>query len=85
VSNVRIRFNFDQIRRLRVAPETHALVVDKARRMEAALQGMGAETKTDSQTGPNRARAAVITGYEPGATLETSRRNLLNALDAARD
>ncbi len=85
MSRVRIRYNFDMIRGLNTLPRTHALLLQKAHHVDAALRSVGAQTKVDAQPGPNRARAAVITGYEPGATAEGSRRNLLLALDAARD
>lgn len=85
MSDARIRYNFDLIRGLTTLPRTHALMLQKARAVDAALRSAGVQTKVDAQAGPNRARAAVIAGYEDGATAETTRRNLLLALDAARD
>lgn len=85
MSGVRIRYNFDFIRSLTTLPRTHALLLQKAHHVDAALSSAGAQNRVDAQSGPNRARAAVITGYEDGATAEGSRRNLLLALDAASD
>lgn len=80
----RIRYNFNVIRGLLTDPATGREVLRKAHDMEAALNSAGVETKVDHQDGPNRFRAAVIAGYERGATAAGTRRNLLRALDAAR-
>ena len=85
MSKVRMRYNFDAIRSLNTAERTQRAVLQKARDIDAALRSVGAQTKVDTQDGPNRARAAVIAGYEDGATAEGTRRNLLLALDAAAD
>ncbi|MFJ9318803.1 hypothetical protein [Streptomyces globisporus] len=81
----RIRYNFDLIRSLTTSEGAQRVVLQKARDIDAALTSVGVQTRVDTQDGPNRARAAVIAGYEPGATAERTRRNLLLALDAARD
>ena len=80
----RIRYNFNEIRGLLTAPGTKRYVLKKQRDVDAALQSVGVETRTDHQDGPNRVRAAVIAGYERGATAEGTRRNLLLAIDAAK-
>ncbi|WP_173456735.1 hypothetical protein [Streptomyces sp. NRRL S-31] len=85
MSGPRIRYNFDAIRALNTAPRTHAYLLKKAHDVDAALRSVGVQTRVDAQAGPNRARAAVIAGYEDGATAEGTRRNLLLALDAAAD
>jgi hypothetical protein len=81
----RIRYNFNAIRALPASPGAQRVVLQKARDVDDALRSVGAETRVDTQAGPTRARAAVIAGYEDGATAEITRRNLLLALDAARD
>ncbi|AUG87275.1 neck protein [Streptomyces phage Rowa] len=85
MSNVNIRYNFDFIRGLAKSEGAQRVVLAKARDIDAALRSVGVQTKVDTQDGPNRARAAVIAGYEDGATAEGTRRNLLLALDAAAD
>lgn len=80
-----MQYNFDMIRGLNTLPRTHAFLIKKAKDIDAALRSVGAQTKVDAQPGPIRARAAVISGYEDGATAEGTRRNLLLALDAAAD
>lgn len=85
MSNVNIRYNWDFIRGLTTSEGAQRVVLQKARDIDAALMSAGVQTKVDVQDGPNRARAAVIAGYEDGATAEGTRRNLLLSLDAARD
>lgn len=85
MSRVRIRYNFDAIRALPNSPGAQRVVLQKARDVDAALLSVGVQTKVDTQSGPTRARAAVIAGYEDNATAAGSRRNLLLALDAATD
>lgn len=85
MAGARIRYNFDAIRALPTSEGAQRVVLQKARDVDAALRSVGAETRVDTQAGPHRARAAVIAGYEDGATAETTRRNLLLALDAAAD
>lgn len=85
MSGARIRYNFDFIRSLTTSEGAQRVVLEKARAIDAALLSVGVQTKVDTQPGPNRARAAVIAGYEDGATAEGTRRNLLLALDAAAD
>lgn len=85
MANARIRYNFDAIRALSTSEGAQRVVLQKARDIDAALRSVGVETKVDVQDGPRRARAAVIAGYENGATAEGTRRNLLLSLDAAAD
>lgn len=85
MTGARITYNFDMIRGLATLPRTHALMLQKARQVDDVLRSVGVETRVDAQAGPNRARAAVIAGYEDGATAERTRRNLLLALDVASD
>lgn len=80
-----IRYNFDAIRALLTAEGTVRAVRDAAEKVENKAMDQGAQTRTDFQSGPNRARAAVIVGYEPGATAERSRRILLRSLDIGGD
>ncbi len=77
----RIRYNFDFIRSMTTLPETQRVVVAVARQVDAKAIAQGSQTKVDTQSGPNRVRAAVIAGYENGATAENTRRVLLNSLD----
>lgn len=83
--STRMRYNFDAIRALSTSEGAQEAVMRKARDIDAALRSVGIQTKVDFQPGPNRARAAVIAGYEDGATAERTRRNLLLALDASAD
>ncbi len=83
--SARIRYNFDAIRALPTSEGAQRVILAKARDVDAALRSVGLETRVDTQAGPTRARAAVIAGYEDGATAERTRRNLLLALDAAAD
>lgn len=82
---VRIRYNFDFIRGLTTSEGAQRVILAKARDVDAALRSVGVQTKVDTQSGPARARAAVVAGYEDGAHADTTRRNLLLALDAAAD
>lgn len=77
----RIRYNFNAIRGLLTSPGALRTVVIAARKVEENAQSQGSQTRVDWQTGPNRARAAVIAGYEPGATAEKTRRVLIRSLD----
>jgi hypothetical protein len=81
---VRLQYNFDFIRGLTSSEGAQRVVLAKARDIDAALRSVGVQTKVDHQAG-TRARAAVIAGYEDGATAEGTRRNLLLSLDAAAD
>lgn len=81
MSRPRIRMNFDLIRSYPATPEALALVERKAREIESGLGDV--QSRIDSQPGPNRARAAVIAGYEPGATAENTREALLRAMGGA--
>lgn len=83
--SARIRYNFDAIRALPTSEGAYRVVMQKAHDVDAALRSVGVQTKVDGQHGDRRARAAVIAGYEDGATAEGTRRNLLLALDAAAD
>lgn len=82
MAKARIRYNFNFIRGLLTDPETGRVVLAAARQMDAKATAQGSQTKVDYQAGGSRVRAAVIAGYENGATAENTRRVLLNSLDA---
>lgn len=75
----RIRFNWDYILSLPRTPQTAAVVMRVARDVDEACES---DSRVDGADGSDRFRAAVIAGYEPGATAETTRRALLQALSA---
>jgi hypothetical protein len=85
MSGVRLRYNFDFIRSLNTAEGTQRVIKQKAQDVDAALRSVNLQTRVDFQEGPNRARAAVIAGYEDNATAERTRFFLLKAIDAATD
>lgn len=82
MADVRMRYNFDFIRGLARSHQALSVVVNTGRKIDQAVQAQGGKTKFDFQGGDQRARAAVIAGYEDGATAESTRRMLLRALDA---
>ena len=62
-----------------------AVQSDLAARAAAVRNAAGPEHhKVDTQVGPNRARAAVITTTDEGKRREARDRNLTRAFDAAR-
>lgn len=69
------------VRELLRSPEVKANLEARAQRIAAAA-GPGHET--DSETGPNRARAAVFTATAEARHAEATTRNLSRALDAGR-
>lgn len=79
--SARIRYNFNLIRGFLKSTETQRVLLETARKVEANAKSQGAGTRVDSQLGQRRARAAVIAGYERGATAESTRRVLLRSLD----
>lgn len=83
--SARIRYNFDFIRGLLTDPETQRVVLEEARKVDQKAIGQGSQTRVDVQSGPRRIRAAVIAGYEDGATAENTRRVLLGSLDGSGD
>lgn len=83
--STRIRYNFDYIRGLLTDPETQRVVLEEARKVDQKAIGQGSQTRVDVQAGPRRVRAAVVAGYEDGATAENTRRVLLGSLDGGGD
>lgn len=63
-------------------PGVAARTEEVARKIDATAS-RDTDTKFDSQMGDKRFRAAVIGGYEHGATAEHTRATLLRALDGA--
>lgn len=82
MSRVRIRFNWDVVRSLPRTDGAGRVLEGVARRMDAAVSAEGGQARVDIEQGPTRYRAAVIAGYEDGATAENTRDQLLRALDA---
>jgi len=77
----RIRMNWNAVQDLLKAPATQELIKEKTRDIDRAVNGNGGRSRVDFSAEGERARGAVIAGYEPGATAESTRRQLLQALD----
>lgn len=75
----RVEINYRELIKFLREP-SRGPVLDAAQRIDSATQS---ESRVDSDIGPERIRAAVIAGYERGATAESTRTALLRALDGA--
>ncbi|MFI7009971.1 hypothetical protein [Streptomyces sp. NPDC050145] len=76
---MRVRINYEFINGLVHDAQVAQVVQDVARDVDAAC---ASDSRVDWTDGLGRFRAAVIAGYEPGATAESTRRALLQALSA---
>lgn len=79
--SARMRYNFSFLRGLMTDPAVQRVVQREADAIEARAQALGSQTRGDHQVGSSRYRAAVIAGYEPGATADRTRDVLLRSLD----
>jgi hypothetical protein len=78
---LRLKLNRSGMRQLLTSP---GIAADVRRRAEAVAANAGPGHRIDSQIGPNRARAAVITDSFEARRAEATSRNLTRALSAAR-
>ena len=76
--SVRVVLNFPVIKEIPKSPGAQRVVVDQAQEMSARCDS---DSRVDHAMEAERYRAAVIAGYEPGATAESTRDALLRALD----
>lgn len=79
--SARIRMDWNAINDFLKTPEVQNLVKEHTRRIDANAAAQGTETRVDFSANGERARGAVIAGYENGATAESTRRALLRSLD----
>ena len=82
MADLRLKINSAGIKALLTSP---GLAADLTARAEAVRHAAGSKHHiVDTQSGPNRARAAVITSTYEGMRREATDRNLVRAIDAAR-
>lgn len=81
MSNVRIVLNRRGVRDLLRSRE---IAADLTRRAERIASAAGPGHRVESEIGPNRARAAVITDTVDAMVAEATHRTLTRALDAGR-
>ncbi|MEU5149736.1 hypothetical protein AB0G42_21465 [Streptomyces yangpuensis] len=81
--SARIRINWNVIHELLKSEGIKEEVKRHTRRIDAAASAQGSQTRIDFSADGERARGAVIAGYEDGATAESTRRILLGSLDGA--
>ncbi|AKY02158.1 hypothetical protein AVV13_gp09 [Streptomyces phage SF1] len=77
----RLRINWNVVHDLLKNQETQEVIREHTRRIDRAVVGQGGQSRVDFSAEGERARGAVIAGYEPGATAESTRAQLLQALD----
>lgn len=82
MANVRVVLNRKGIRDLLRSDEIKA---ELERRAHAIAAAAGPGHTVDSQIGPHRARAAVVTDTVDAMLAESHHRNLTRAIDAGRD
>lgn len=83
--SARIRINWNVVHDLLKTSEIQDVVKSHTRRIDANASGQGSQTRVDFSADGERARGAVIAGYEKGATAESTRRILLTSLDGGSD
>lgn len=81
MTKVRIVLNRRGVRELLRSPEIQS---DLERRAGNIAQAAGPGHEVDSEVGPNRARAAVITDTVQAMISEAANRSLTRAIDAGR-
>jgi hypothetical protein len=77
----RVRINWDVVHSLLKLPATAAVIEEHTKRIDANVTALGVQSRRDFAMEGERARGAVIAGYEPTATAENTRRALLLSLD----
>lgn len=80
----RITIKMSEIRKLLKLPEVDAEVIRIAGLVENRVTAQALQTRIDQKKGRKRMRAAVIAGYEDGATAENTRRALLRSMDGVQ-
>jgi hypothetical protein len=81
----RLRVNWTVVHDLLKTSDVQALIKDRTRDIDQAVARQGGQSRVDFSAEGERARGAVIAGYEPGATAASTRRQLLQALDGAEE
>lgn len=78
---IRVQLNRAGVRELLRSSEVRA---DLERRASAIARAAGDGMETDSEVGPNRARASVRTATSEAVKAEAEHRSLTSAIDAGR-
>lgn len=81
MSGTRVRINWDVVHRLLKLPTTAAVIEDHTQRIDSNVSALGVQSRRDFANVGERARGAVIAGYEDTATADNTRRTLLMSLD----
>lgn len=79
--SARIRINWPVIHEMLKSEAVKDEIRKHTRRIDANATALGSQTRIDFEADGERARGAVIAGYEDGATAESTRRILLGSLD----
>lgn len=77
----RLRINWNVVHDLLKTDGIKQEIRAHTRRIDANAQALGSQTRIDFEADGERARGAVIAGYENGATAANTRRVLLGSLD----
>lgn len=81
----RLRIHWDVVNDFLKTPEMQEEIKKHTRRIDANATAQGTQSRVDFSADGERARGAVIAGYENGATAENTRRVLLGSLDGGSD
>ncbi|WP_326792049.1 hypothetical protein OHA79_09615 [Streptomyces sp. NBC_00841] len=84
MSGTRVRINWDVVHSLLKLPTTAAIIQEQTGHIDANVTALGLQSRRDFALEGERARGAVIAGYEDGATAERTRRMLLRSLGGHR-
>jgi len=79
--SARIRINWNALNAMLKSPEVAEIVKAETRRVDENVSSQGGQSRVDFAIEGERARGAVIAGYEDGATAESTRSQLLRSLD----
>jgi hypothetical protein len=81
----RLRINWNVIHDMLKSDGIKVEIRKHTRRIDGNAQALGSQTRIDFEADGERARGAVIAGYETGATAANTRRVLLGSLDGGAD
>lgn len=81
MSRIRLEINWRELHAFLTNDETSEEVTRITRAVDANATANGSQSRWDFAVGAERARGAVIAGYEDGATAENTRDVLLRSLD----
>lgn len=81
----RIRLDWEAINDFLKTPEMQSEIKRHTRRIDQNATQQGSQSRVDFSASGERARGAVIAGYEDGATAENTRRVLLRSLEGGTD